>query len=335
MQKGNVILNDKKKNVNKRKQFNKINKAFNLYKKIADKKEEKNNVLNKQKYPPKKISRAKKLSINNYNQYNNNYSINNEQKGNYTNIRIFNKKDNEEEKIKEWTKIMEYNDEEKNSLNYQLAIKYDKRTYFEYYLSLIKTKHPLIFSFFNNEDYNSKIIKIDLFFISFLLNYAINALFFNDNTMHKIYEDKGSFNFIYQLPQIIYSSLISNILDNLLKLLALSEGDLLDYKKNKDKQNLKKRTDGLITKLNYKFILYFILSFFLLLFFWYYLSIFCAIYRNTQYHLIKDTLISFGLSLIYPFGIYLLPGFFRIPALSNPKNNKIYLFNFSQLFHYL
>ena len=33
-------------------------------------------------------------------------------------------------------------------------------------------------------------IKIDLFFVSFVMNYTVNAFFFNDDTMHKIYEDK-------------------------------------------------------------------------------------------------------------------------------------------------
>ena len=67
---------------------------------------------------------------------------------------------------------------------------------------------------------------------------------------------------------------------------------------------------------------------------------FCAIYSNTQLHLVKDTLISFGLSLLYPFGIYLLPGIFRIPALSNrnkksKKNkNKRILFIFSKILQF-
>ena len=53
---------------------------------------------------------------------------------------------------------------------------------------------------------------------------------------------------------------------------------------------------------------------------------FCAIYKNTQLHLIKDTLISFGLSFIYPFGINLLPGLFRIPSLSEKKEiENIYI----------
>jgi hypothetical protein len=59
---------------------------------------------------------------------------------------------------------------------------------------------------------------------------------------------------------------------------------------------------------------------------------FGAIYRNTQLHLIKDTLISFGLSLFYPFGIYLIPGLFRIPSLSNSKNKRRYLYSLSLLF---
>ena len=58
---------------------------------------------------------------------------------------------------------------------------------------------------------------------------------------------------------------------------------------------------------------------------------FGAIYRNTQLHLLKDTLISFGLSLIYPFGFYLLPGFFRISALSDHKKKRKYLYNFSKI----
>ena len=58
---------------------------------------------------------------------------------------------------------------------------------------------------------------------------------------------------------------------------------------------------------------------------------FCAIYNNTQVYLIKDTLISFGLSLLYPFGIYLLPGIFRIPSLSNKNNKREYLYTVSKV----
>ena len=150
--------------------------------------------------------------------------------------------------------------------------------------------------------------------------------------MHKIYIDKGSFDLVYQLPQIVYSSLISTILNVLLKLLALSEGNILNFKKNKDKKNLDERVTRLNNILKIKFILFFIISFLFLLAFWYYLSMFCAVYRNTQSHLIKDTLMSFALSLIYPFFIYLFPGMCRIPSLFNRKNERKNLYKISKFF---
>ena len=254
---------------------------------------------------------------------------NSENTENQTSFEILSNKSSNDNVVKEEIDKIEYNDDELNLLPYKLAKLYDKRNYWEYYISLLKIKHILIFSFFNN-DYNSKLIKIDLFFISFITYYTINALFFNDDTMHKIYENKGSFDFIYQLPKIIYSTLISIVLNTIFKLLALSNDGVLELKHEKSKNKNIKIKD-LFKKLRIKFILYFIISFILLLLFWYYLSMFGAIYRNTQIQLIDDTLISFGLSLIYPFLIYLLPGIFRIPSLKREKGNGKYLYNFSKL----
>ncbi len=80
-----------------------------------------------------------------------------------------------------------------------------------------------------------------------------------------------------------------------------------------------------------KFITFLILSTILLSFFWYFISCFCAVYTNTQVILIKDTLISFGLSMLYPFGLNLLPGMFRIPALRAKNKDKKILYQISGL----
>lgn len=66
-----------------------------------------------------------------------------------------------------------------------------------------------------------------------------------------------------------------------------------------------------------------------MLFFWYFISGFCAVYKNTQLILIENTLISFLISMISPFGTNLLPGFFRIPALRAKKKNKSCLYKIS------
>ena len=135
--------------------------------------------------------------------------------------------------------------------------------------------------------------------------------------MHKIYEDEGRFNFIYKIPNILYSSIITYVIISIIKYLSLTEKNILELK-NSEKDINKKKLQ-LIKYLVIKFITFFILLFSFLILFWYYLSCFCAIYKNTQLHLLKDSIISYGLSMIYPLGLNLIPGIFRIPALKNKK----------------
>ena len=223
---------------------------------------------------------------------------------------------------------MEYKNFELNLLIYKKALKSDKRAYFQYYISLLKSEHLLIFSFFPNKDYNIQIIKMFLFFFFFSVHLTINALFFIDETMHKIYMDEGNYNFIYQIPQIIYSSLISGIINAIIKYLSLSQDNIVKLKQSKKKKNLEERHRELLTNLKIKFIIFFIISFILLLMCWYYITCFCGVFVNTQIHLIKDSIISFTMGLLYPFGIYLIPGIFRIVAL---KYKKPLLYKFSLL----
>ena len=225
--------------------------------------------------------------------------------------------------------ILKLNEFELNELLYKDAIKKDQRNYCSYYISLIKIKHLLIFSFFPMEDYNSRVIKIDLFFINFAIYYTVNALFFNDKTMHKIYLDNGDYNIIYQLPQILYSSLISGLINAFLKFLSLISVNIIQIKHTK--ANLDSEAKKIVNLSKNKLLLFFIISYVLLLMFWYYVGCFCAIYRNTQIHLIKDSVISFGLSLIYPFFIYIFPGIFRIPSLKNKKDKRETMYKFSKI----
>ena len=176
-----------------------------------------------------------------------------------------------------------------------------------------------------------KIVKIDLFLFNFALFYLINALFFNDDTMHKIYKNKGDLDIIGQLPNIIYSFIISTFFSYILEMLALTEGIILQLKKIRWKKEMKRKIIIINNRIKLKFLLYFIISTIFLMLFWYYLSIFCAIYVNTQLHLIKDSILSFILSFFEPLGTYLIPGLFRIPALSNKYNNRYILYKFSKL----
>ena len=216
-----------------------------------------------------------------------------------------------------------------NLLSYKTAKKHDKRNYIQYYISLLKTKHILIFSFCNYQDYNSRIIKIYIFFFTIKIEYTISAMFYTDKTMHQIYEKNGKFDIIYQIPQMIYSCLLSLLLTNLISNLGLYEDNILALKNCKYiklSKKLKKETKCIKTKI----ILFFIVTYMLLLCFWIYVGCFCAVYKNTQIHLFIEVLSSCILSYFTPLFIYLIPGIFRIPSLKGgQKSNSPQLYKLS------
>ena len=227
------------------------------------------------------------------------------------------------------------NDYELNSLDYIEAIKFDKRTYFQYYFSLLRAKQTFLFSFYPNNDYNSRIIKIFLFIFAFDLYYTTTALFFTEFTIHKIHADSGKFDFIYNLPQTLLSSFISTIINMLIRYFSLSEKNVLEFKQHMNKINYKIKSKKLLKCLKIKFFFFFIFSFLFLALFWYYLSSFCAVYRNSQKYLIQNTIVSFGLSLIYPIGFNLIPGMFRIPSLKDENKNKKCIYDLSKIMQFL
>ena len=236
-----------------------------------------------------------------------------------------NKKQSKEKKVENKIK---YTDSELNSFDYIKAAKFDKRSYLEYYISLIKTKHPLISSFCKNDNYNSISIKICLFLFSFSLSFTINSFFFTDVTMHKIYEDKGIFNFIYSLPKIIYSTIISFIISAIMKKLALSEDIILEINKEKKMNEIKQKAQKIGRIIIIKSFCFFVISFVLLGLFWFYIGCFCVVYPNTQIYLIKNTIISFSFSLVIPFIIYIFACIIRIKSLKKPGE---FLYKLSKL----
>jgi hypothetical protein len=221
-----------------------------------------------------------------------------------------------------------------NILEYKEALKIDKRTYIQYYLSLLKTNHLLFFTFFNNDDYNSKIIKIYIFFLNIVMSYTLNAMFYNETIMHKIYIDSGKFNFLYQIPQMIYSSLIGSFLNAIIRYLGLYQKNIIKIKKFKkeDIENIEKKKESELKKIKFKVLLFFIISYIFIIFFWMYLGCFCAVYKNTQVHLLKEVLSSIAIYFILPFFIYLIPGIFRISSL---KRESSILYKFRKILQFI
>ena len=301
-----------------------------IYKRFKKKENDinkKNNIIepNKSRKNKSRKNKTQRSTLKNLESNKNKYNIKNQT------IRKKNKtlRQNKKNKSENISKMFE-TDYELNNALYEDALRFDKRSGCDYYSSLLKSKQIFIFTFLNFEDNNSGIIKKYIFFLSFALHYTINALFFNDSNMHQIFKDEGKYNIGYQLPFIFLSTFLSIvILRMILILLVLTDKNIFEIKcqETLQKANILKKTT--LRNILIKFTIFFVLNLLILISFWYYLTCWNAVYENTQIYLIKNTLISFAISLIYPFIINIIPVILRQQSLKQKK--KKYLYDVSKI----
>ena len=338
----NIISNPKKKDI-KVINLPKKNKKQNKRKKSKIKEESKNESTNN-KIPKNGIISNNITSIleqnsnmNNINQNNmcvNNINMNMMNMNNMNMMSMNNMNMNNQ--IINSTICLPETDYELNWLSYNEALKYDRRTFGQHYCSLIKSKNIFYFSFFPLYDYNSPIIKKYLFFLSFAFHYTFNAFLFNASSLHKIYTDEEDFNIAYNMPKIVYSSLIPTYLVRIMvRNLALTDKSIIEIKSQTDKNIALYTKEKQLKCIKIKFIVFFILNTALLIFFWYFLTCFNAVYKNSQKFLIEDTFSSLSYSLIFPFLINILPSLIRNCAVNSGNGNSTYCYKLSQILQYL
>ena len=150
--------------------------------------------------------------------------------------------------------------------------------------------------------------------------------------IHKIYEDGGKYDIIYFLPKISIAFTASHFLSVIIKFIFLSERNILQVRKQPTYSKAIEIIPTVKRNLTIKYIIFFILGIIILIFFWMLLSSFGAVYQNTQIIVLENTLISFGISFIYPFFINIFPCIFRIWSLNSKSE---YLYTFSKILQIL
>ena len=236
-----------------------------------------------------------------------------------------NKKENEK-KVEE--KLDNF---ELNELNFYEAINLDKRTFIQIYWSLLRREHPILFTFFVYDDYNLIYIKIVRFIFLITTDMVMNVFFFSDESMHKLYVDNGKYDFIQQIPQIIYSIIVSRLFEIFICYLSLTDKPIYQIKYLM-LHNLQAKMRFIFRCINIKFIIFFTFTFVFILFYWYIVAAFCSVYKNTQIAFIKDWIFSFLLDMLIPFVLYLIPASLRICAIrSRNCKGSVYIYKLSNI----
>ena len=80
-----------------------------------------------------------------------------------------------------------------------------------------------------------------------------------------------------------------------------------------------------------KLIFFYLFTFLVFPVYWYIISVFCGVYRNTQTTFIKDSFISLAISLAYPLVLYFFSACLRIYSLRDSKKRFKCLYKVSDL----
>ena len=213
------------------------------------------------------------------------------------------------------------------------ALLLDKRDYLTTYLSFMKREQLIWFTFITRDDYNIFYVKISRFLLLLRTEMIMNALFFADKTIHKLYIEHGTYNFGQSLPGIIYSILITHALEILLCYLTMTDIHIYEIKSMKKSEQTTDRINNILKIIRIKLIIFFSFGILLFLFYWYCISAFCAVYQKTQGFLILNSFFSFLFELIDPFIFYALFTLLRkISFKYQNKNGMVWLYKISKFF---
>ena len=226
--------------------------------------------------------------------------------------------------IKSMKKLSDY---ELNELSFEKAKIYDKRNIFQIYFSKLRRENLIIFTFLVCDDYNLFYIKLSRFLFLIATDMTFNAFFFSDDTMHKLFLNYGKYDFFQQIPQIVYTTLVSQIIEVFLCFLSMTDRPFYQIKELVSKGNLIQSED-LYRNIHLKLSIFYIFTYIFFIFYYYMIYSFCAVYKNTQLIFIKDSIISFCISLTYNLVLYFISSCLKVCSL---RSSTECLYKFSEL----
>ena len=278
--------------------YYKINKSVNSSKKIIpDKKEDKKGI--KRNYSKKK---TKKKNITIFNQEKNFPG--------YYNLIYINANNSLKNRPPESKYILD-------NYNYEQAIKYDSRDFWRIYYICLLYKENILNTFFFKSPLEIQPLRLSLFIFTYSCDFALNALFYLNGKISDKYHYEGESLYLYifvnNITITIFSTVFSYLIVKLLYMLTnskysiqnlfRSEENLLrknkKYKVNSDKKKIISTSlSKLYKNLKIKIVVYIIIEFLFMPFFFYFITAFCEVYKDTQLSWLYDSFISFLFSIL-------------------------------------
>ena len=204
----------------------------------------------------------------------------------------------------------------------------DLLSYLMTYWNYLKFKQIILFTFFTQSKGILRSTKVALFILFIAFYMAFTALFFNDSIMRALYIYKGNANAAVHIPNIILSSICSFIAGLIVRYVCLNERDISKVLMENHPKDREEMANKVKKSSKIKLLILYAVSGVLILLCWYYVSAFCAVFKNSQKNYLINLLICFLVCNLWPFVTCWIPTIMRRKALDN--NNEC-LYKASQI----
>ena len=238
-----------------------------------------------------------------------------------------------------------------DNFEYEEAIIYDKRTLWRLYIICLLAKENILSTFFLESPLELKPMKLIIFIFIYSCDLALNTLFYFSEKISDKYNYKGDnifwFNFVNNLTISFISFIISFIIVASLQYFIDSKDSIEDVfreQEKKLKKNKKMKVNNKMKiimlekilkinkKLKYKLLIFILSEFIIMLFYYYFVTAFCEVYKETQISWLFDSFVSFLISFPVEFLMELV---ISIVYKISIKNRIKCLYNLAMIFYSL
>ena len=256
-----------------------------------------NNINNKNSINDESSTKKKELkkdSLNNSNFLNNNFT-----KENHDINSINSLKNNIKISLNE---IKDYDE-----MIFKNAIYFDKRSFLQIIIHTFTYKIEILHILFFRRKYDLITLHLSTYIFSILIDFTINALLFSDDMISRKYKNGGKLKLISNIILSICSNILTFIIMGFIMILTsyYNTLNIVIIEMTHSKQQLK-LFNKYCQSMRRKFFIYYFIQFIFLIFVIYYITLFCAIYHNSQKTIYKNYIVGLLISFIYSFFFVLI-----------------------------
>ena len=190
-------------------------------------------------------------------------------------------------------------------MDFEEALEEDKRHFGRMMLDVIIVKQIIIRTIAEKNTFFPLALRVVLFLISITVYLFLNAILFTDTYISKRFKYEKEITILYiltqELSKCIYAIMFGIIVARLLQFLTSSDKEFRKLKKKagsmEEFQNSFKK---IVTDVKLKHSLLFVIFIIGNIACWYYITIFCTVYTNSQIAWLESSGITIGISLIFP-----------------------------------